>query len=411
MGTSPKEIESATSLSSERLLRIAVVTETYPPEVNGVARTVARAVTGLRTRGHDVQVVRPRQSDADTALSSERYSEVLTRGLPIPRYPELKVGLPARRLLSGLWSGHRPDVVHIATEGPLGWSALKAAKVLGVPVVSEFRTNFDSYSRYYGVGLLRGVIRNFLCAFHNRTACTMVPTAALAKELAEAGFHNLEVVARGVDTLLFNPDRRSESLRRSWAADRDTLVAIHVGRLAPEKNLDALRSAFGSMRQVNPGMKFVLVGDGPSRAGLQAHCPEAVFVGMRSGEDLAAHYASADLMLFPSVTETYGNVTPEAMASGLGVVAFDYAAASQLIRHGESGWLAPLNDMTAYLRAASEAATDLGAARRIGAQARMAVRNLDWGQIVSQIESQYHKAIRAAREPEPAVLVGPALAR
>lgn len=184
-------------LPARRSLQVALVTETYPPEVNGVAATIARVVEGLRASGHQLQLVRPRQDSLQEPLCEARFSEVLVRGLPIPRYPQLKMGLPARRALLRLWTAQRPDVVHIVTEGPLGWSALQAATQLRLPVVSDFRTNFQAYSRHYGVGWLRAPVMAYLRRFHNRTACTMVPTESLKAELGAAGFKGLRVVARG----------------------------------------------------------------------------------------------------------------------------------------------------------------------------------------------------------------------
>ncbi len=393
-------------LPARRSLRVAVVTETYPPEVNGVAATIARVVDGLRQRGHQLQLVRPRQEgtqlgSASALLPTQPLDEVLLRGLPIPRYPQLKMGLPARSALLRLWTARRPDVVHLVTEGPLGWSALQAACKLRLPVVSDFRTNFHAYSAHYGVGWLRAPVMAYLRKFHNRTACTMVPTAALQRELAAAGFERLRVVARGVDTRLFDPARRSEALRASWGAAPETLVALCVGRLAPEKNLgavvaaaEAMAAALGASAQGEaPRLRLVLVGDGPERTRLQQRCPDAVFAGLRRGEDLAAHYASADVFLFPSTTETFGNVVPEAMASGLAVLAYEHAAAGQLIRDGDNGLLARLDDTAAFCSAAQRLAGAPLRVRALGLQARATAAQLGWGCIVEAVESEYATAM------------------
>ena len=213
-------------------LRIAVVTETWPPEVNGVALTLSRLIQELSQRQHTIQLLRPRQDRHETESHREGWSELLLKGMPIPRYPQLKLGFPSKKSLVQAWSLQRPDLVHIATEGPLGWSALQAARVLRLPVTSDFRTNFQSYSKHYGVGWLQKPIVAYLRKFHNRTLCTMVPTQAMHDQLKLLGFHNLQVVARGVDTKLFTPDKRSSSLRDQWHADDQTLVILSVGRLA-----------------------------------------------------------------------------------------------------------------------------------------------------------------------------------
>ncbi|MFM7506819.1 MAG: glycosyltransferase family 4 protein [Rubrivivax sp.] len=394
-------------LPARRSLRVAVVTETWPPEVNGVAATSARVVAELRDRGHELQVLRPRQQHGDTAADEPGYAEVLMRGLPIPRYPQLKMGLPSRRTLLRLWGLQRPDVVHIVTEGPLGWSALQAAQALRLPVVSDFRTNFHAYSRHYGVAWLQRPIVGYLRKFHNRTACTMVPTEALRSELHAEGFENLRVVARGVDTGLFDPVHRSDELRRRWGASPGDMVAVHVGRIAPEKNLDTLLAAHAAMQQRDPRVKLVLVGDGPARAAIQQRCPQAHFAGLQRGQALAAHYASADVFLFPSVTETWGNVLPEAMASGLAVVAFDCAAAGQLVRHGHNGLLARVGDEVGFCGAAARLAGAPGEARALGSEARLAALKLDWGRIAREVEGEYLAAMAA----QPALRAGALEAR
>jgi glycosyltransferase involved in cell wall biosynthesis len=404
--TAAVDIEVDNILPARRSLRVAVVTETYPPEVNGVAATIARAVQGLRDRGHELQLVRPRQDKAETATQDHRFAEVLLRGLPIPRYPQLKMGLPSKRALLRHWSSHRPDVVHLVTEGPLGWSALQAATQLKLPVVSDFRTNFHAYSKHYGIAWLRNPIMSYLRKFHNRTLCTMVPTEGLRGELVSSGFKSLRVVSRGVDTSLFDPARRSEALRQSWGAGPQDMVVLCVGRLAAEKNLDVLMQAFNGMLAIDPRAKLVLVGDGPERGALQQRCPSAIFAGLRRGEDLGAHYASADLFLFPSITETFGNVLPEAMASGLAVVGFDYAAAHQVVRHGDNGLLVPYGDNAAFCAAAQRLAGQGGWVRAMGEQARLTACQMDWGRIVEQIETVYvsamaHNTVTAHRALQP----------
>lgn len=370
-----------------RSLRIAIVTETYPPEVNGVAMTIGRMVAGLQSRQHQVQLVRPRQSRADSPASRPNFEEVLKAGVPIPRYDALKMGLPAKQALVRLWTLKRPDIVHIVTEGPLGWSALAAAHKLKLPVSTDFHTNFHTYSKHYGIGWLKRPIAAYLRKFHNRALCTMVPTEGMRRELEKLGMKNLRVVSRGVDTGLFSPTRRSSQLRGSWGVGSNDVVALYVGRIAPEKNLPLVLRAADAMRAADPRVRVVLVGDGPDRAALQARHPAHVFAGMRTGEDLAAHFASGDVFLFPSTTETYGNVTMEAMASGLAVVAYDYAAAARHIRHEMNGLLAKFDDADAFTRLAAALTRDRERIKRLGAAARATTERLDWSWIVGEFES------------------------
>jgi glycosyltransferase involved in cell wall biosynthesis len=384
---------------ARRSLRIATVSETWPPEINGVAKTAACFVEGLRTLGHEIQLIRPRQGAADAA----RGGEVLMRGMALPRYPNLRMGLPAKAALVRLWTFRRPDVVHIVTEGPLGWSALRAAEKLKLPVVSDFRTNFHAYSAHYGLSWLGKPILAYLRKFHNRGLATLVPTQAMRTELAALGFQRLRVIARGIDTALFSPGRRSEALRASWGASPADTVLVHVGRLAPEKNLPVLLAAYEEARRRAPRARLVLVGDGPARAELQARYRDVVFAGTRTGTELAAYYASGDVFLFPSLTETWGNVTLEAMASGLAVLAYDYAAAAEVIRHGASGLMAPFGDAAAFTAQAAALTADPERARRLGECARVEALARGWERVTGELESVLGGAAYAMANEAPAI--------
>ena len=382
----------------KKALRIAYVTETYPPEVNGVANTAVRFVEGLRARGHAIQLVRPRQDRGDHAHNTTGYREILMPGMPIPRYPDLRMGLPSTGELQRLWNMERPHLVHIVTEGPLGWSALRAALKLKLPVSSDFRTNFHAYSRHYGIGWLQKPIAAYLRGFHNRTGLTLVPTEAMRADLTRRGFRNLRVVARGVDTQLFDPTRRSLTLRAHWGAGPDDPVVLHVGRLAPEKNLEPVITAFEQARTVHSRAKLVFVGDGPARDSLRARCPDAVFAGTRIGVDLAEHYASGDVFLFSSLTETFGNVTVEALASGLAVVAYDYAAAREHIVHGHNGMLARYDDSAEFARHAISLLQNPARRREIGQRAHLCAETLAWTNVVEEFETM----LQAVAESPPA---------
>jgi glycosyltransferase involved in cell wall biosynthesis len=378
-------------------LRIAMVTETYPPEVNGVAMTLGRLVNGLQVRNHQVQLIRPRQHVNDQPQPTATFSEHLQRGIALPRYEGLKMGLPAKAALTGLWTRQRPDVVQIATEGPLGWSALAAANKLRLPVATDFHTNFHSYSNHYGLGLLRRAIVAYLRKFHNKSAVTLVPTEGIRRELLGYGYENIEIVGRGVDTKQFHPGRRDPALRARWGIPETTTAVLYVGRLAAEKNLSLVFRAFDAMHEAHPDTRLILVGDGPERALWQAKRPDALFCGTQIGEALAAHYASADVFLFPSLTETWGNVTIEAMASGLAVVAYDCAAAEEVIRHGENGLKAAPEDEAAFIAQAVSLAHDSGLQRRLGRSAAARAVQLSWDAIIDSFE----RVLLRLAQPQP----------
>ena len=348
-------------------MRYGIVTETYPPEINGVALTVQGLEHGLRDRGHDVQVVRPRQGHDDDASPDT----LLVRGAALPRYPGLKFGLPAARLLQRHWRQQRPDAVYVATEGPLGWSALRAARRLGIPAATGFHTRFDDYVRSYGAPWLQGTALRWMRHFHNGAQATLVPTLELQAFLEGERFHNVVRLPRAVDTQLFHPGVRDETLRAQWGLDVHGLAVIHVGRIAPEKNLPLAVRAFRDLQRARPDVRFVWVGDGPARESLQRENPDFVFCGIQRGQALARHFASGDLFLFPSRSETFGNVTLESLASGVPVVAFDYGAARETLRSGVHGAAIPDGDDAGFL----EATLRLGADDALRARMRPACRD------------------------------------
>lgn len=382
-------------LLSARLGHIAIVTETAAPEINGVAHTIGHLVRGLRQNGYRVTLVRPDRPDLD---SETRAESVLVPGLPIPGYPELRLGLPCRARLRELWSTDMPDLVHIATEGPLGASALAAASDIGLPVTSGFHTHFEHYCAHYRLRWLTPHVDRYLRRFHNRTSLTLVPTRALASSLAASGYLNVDVLGRGIDDGLFRPERRDGALRAAWGLNADDLAVICVGRVAAEKNLDLVFDAFARIHDAHPSAKLVIVGDGPRLASLRRRHPETIFAGMRTGNELAAHYASADLFLFPSLTETYGNVIVEAMASGLPVVAFDRGAASEWIEHGNNGLRVDPQSPADFIDSALALAGDAEQRRCIGQAAAVTARLSSWDSVCTQfglhLDRAYQKHVR-----------------
>jgi len=368
-------------------MKLALVTETYPPEVNGVAMTLSRLVDGMTSRGHSVEVIRPRQSSEDNAGDRDGVEHQPMPGLPMPLYDGLHIGLPARWKLQERWEQDRPDVVHIATEGPLGITALGAAERLNIPVSSTFHTNFHQYSKHYLTGLVEGTVIRYLRWVHNRCGVTMTPAQDVVDRLIADGFERVTVLARGVDGELFNPGKRSAELRAAWGCDDDTPVIAYVGRIAAEKNLPVAVQAVEAMKQVDPRVRFLLVGDGPYRASLEKEHPEYIYAGMQRGEDLARHYASADAFVFASTTETFGNVVTEAMASGLVPLAYNYAAPKKVIRSGENGVLVAFDDEHAFLEAARQLVRDQSKWPAMRTEARATVEPFTWDAVVDRFES------------------------
>ncbi len=367
-------------------MKLAIVTETFPPEINGVAMTFGVIARELGRRGHEVTVYRPRRRDLPEDASHPEFHEVPLPGAPIPGYPLLQLGLPAWRKLQDYWRRARPDLVHVVTEGPLGASAVTAAHRLDLPVTSSFHTNFHAYTGHYGFAPLRHLALGWLRHVHNRTQRTFAPTAELCGELTSLGFHNLQVLSRGVDTRNFSPDRRSAGLRASWGAGPDDPIVIHVGRMAPEKNYALLFRAYAAMRAANPRLRIVLAGDGPLRARLIREHRDCIFAGFYSREEIGRYYASADIYIHASLTETFGNVLTEAMASGLAVAGFDYAAAKQFVNDGANGLAVPCDQPEALIAAAVRLATDDALRLRLRSAAPLSLAGQSWENVIARFE-------------------------
>jgi glycosyltransferase involved in cell wall biosynthesis len=452
---SQAERSMAAALRAERQAgrrqHICIVTETYPPEINGVALTLGHLAEGLRKIGHRVSLVRPWQRAADAAARPNQLGGIndkpqslnadgsqtqsialdsrtrlltasqvrpmfrtgpqanptddgiettLVRGMPLPGYRGLQIGWPAGRRLREFWSNDRPDVIYVATEGPLGWSAVSSARSLKIPAFSGFHTNYDIYAKHYRLGRLQNLVFNYLRLLHNRTDGTLVASGDLCALLEQRGVKGVKVLGRGVDNQLFAPERRSADLRRHWGVAEGELAALYVGRLAPEKNVRLAIGAYQEMKRCNASAKFILVGDGPIRGELQAEYPGLGFAGTLTGEALARHYASADIFLFPSETETFGNVTLEAMASGLAVVAYDYAAARIHIRHRETGWLVPFGDAHSFIESAAKLARERVALEQMRWQAREYAAAVDWTKVVDRFDA----LLRGSADAEPAII-------
>ena len=366
---------------------ISVITETYWPEINGVAMTLHRLVTGLATKGHQIQLVCPHVTERTVQKLPENVHYHPVKGVPMPGYKEVNIGLPAKNHLKKLWRFSRPDVIYVATEGPLGLSAIKAANKLGVPVTSGFHTNFHAYSRHYRLGLLENLARRYLASLHNKTQTTIVPTHEQKEMLHAMGIKDVSVMGRGVDTALFSPHKRSTELRKKWGVTGTDPVLLYVGRIAEEKNLGLTIDAYYRMKNKNDKLKFVLVGDGPMANRLKKEHPEFIFAGMQKGENLARYYASGDIFLFSSLTETFGNVILEAMASGLGLVAFNYAAARLHIDSEENGLISPMVDNANFTGNAERIVENEILLKKLRLNAAKYAKQHSWNSIVEQFES------------------------
>ena len=368
-------------------MRVLIVSDTFAPDINGVARSLHQLSLGLMERGHQVEVV---TTNAGSSSSDQPRRHVVV-SVPFPGYTTLRVGLASLSWFAALFRRHRTEVLYVAVETPLGVAAIWAAHRAGLPVVSGFHTNFHTYLQDYRLTAFQSLAEAYLRTLHNHTSRTLAPSHQTAQMLRKMGLNSVGVLGRGVDTVAFSPKKRDESLRKSWGARDGAPVAIHVGRLAAEKNLPLLEKAFAAFNEVHPTGICVVVGDGPCAEGLRESHPNWVFAGMRRGEDLAKHYASGDVFLFPSTTETFGNVVLEALACGLVVVAYDYAAAREHTVEERLAFLAPLGDEPEFLAQVREAA-----ARWDDADLRQKAFNkaltLSWDSMVTLFERELLQA-------------------
>ncbi|HBS43134.1 MAG TPA: hypothetical protein DEA26_10665 [Oceanospirillales bacterium] len=373
---------------------LCIVSETFSPDVNGVAISLQRLIRHLDSACFRVSVVRP----APREVYEPEQPELWCRGVRVPQYPDVQLGLPAAGKIHAAWREDWPDLVYIATEGPLGASALNVARNAGIPVISAFHTNFHRYSSYYGLGWVRGLILSWLKRFHNRTAMTLVPSQELQTDLTGIGFKRVHWLPHGVDCEAFTPALRSTALREEWGVAEDEILLLFVGRMAPEKNLQLAVKAAEAMVTDGLSVKLVAVGDGPLREDMQATHPQVIFTGIRTGDALAACYASADVFLMPSQTETFGLVTLEAMASGLPVVAFDMAAAGQFV-DSSCGALAGDLSEESFILALGKLLNE-GMISSAGKKARMVAESASWSAITRQFEGCCIDLIRQKQEAE-----------
>jgi glycosyltransferase involved in cell wall biosynthesis len=369
-------------------MRVAIVTENFLPKLDGVTRTLAMLLEHLQRRGHQALVLGPEGSP-------RRYAGARVfgaRGVPLPIYPELRLLLPEPELERRL-ALFRPDVIHVVDPMLLGAAGILWAQRLVVPVVSSYHTNLAAYCTYFRLAPLVNPMWHYRRFVHNACAATLCPSPSTAWELRRRGFHRVGLWQRGVDANLFHPRRRSDAWRRNITGPIDRPIVLYAGRLSYEKNLGALVSAFQMAQQADAHLVFV--GDGPARSDLEQSLTgqSVTFTGYLSGEALAEAYASADIFAFPSLTETFGQVVQEAMASGLPIVAFDGEGVRDVVRHGETGLLAQGSDVAAFGTALGQLVRNAQQRTRLGMRGREIAAQRTWESVMDSLLDVYHDAV------------------
>ncbi len=388
-------------------MRITLISETYFPQINGVSRTLDRLTRFLTAQGDRVQLLIPRyrEDDQEAGVADEIHAYP---SIHPPFYRELYLPLVRRRRLRRTIAEFAPQVVHIATEGPLGWNGLRATRRLRLPLVTSYHTNYCRYLSSYRAGFLEPLFWRYLRWFHNHASTVLCPAASIRELLAARGFRRVEVWGRGVDCVRFDPAKRDPELRRQFGARPDEVLLLYAGRVANEKNLPMLIDAFARLPESVAPVRLLIVGDGPLRVRLERNNRDSriLFAGYRTGEELASCYASADLFVFPSLTETFGNVMLEAMAAGLPVVAFDVPGPRDVVEPGRTGVLS------------REVAADALAAKLVGllpqaelrqamaARAREHALAQSWDRINAVVRQAYLAAANGRRNVNPAMGMG-----
>ena len=372
-------------------MRIAIASEVFLPKIDGITNRLAHTAAELTRAGHEVLVFAP-----EPAVPEHAGARVVgVPSLPFPPYPGLRAGLPDPRILLEL---HRfqPQVLHAVGPVCLGLWAMAAARALRIPVVASYHTDLPAYLPQYGLGFAQRAAWPLLRRVHNAAVSNLCPSRHTQRELREHGIENVGLWRGGVDTALFHPTKRSLEMRFRLTGGRiDRPVALYVGRLSPEKNLEVLRGISDAV----PGLRLALVGDGPARAKLErgfAGRP-VQFMGFLRGEELAAAFASADLFVMPSTTETLGFVVLEAMSSGLPVVAARAGGIPDLVQDGENGLLYDPAEPASAAKAVAELLSHPGRRLDLAEQARRSAEQCSWQQETRQLVDEYRKAIVISR--------------
>ncbi len=373
------------------VVRIAYVTESFPPDVNGVAVTAVRVANELASRGHEPLVIAPepaaRQPRPDASFG---FPVIRVPSLALPLYPGFRVGLPWPHI-RGLLLAHRTDVVHLSGPVFLGTGAAVTARRLGLPTVAVYATDMAAYARAYHLGRPGvAVAWRYLRKIHNAVDLTLAPSTATAADLAARGFERVVVWGRGVDTTRFSPAKRSAELRGQFAPQGEVVVG-YVGRLATEKRLELLS---GVARL--PGVRLVIVGSGPADAAVRRALPGALFLGYRHGEELASIYASLDVFAHAGPHETFGNTLQEAAASGLPVVAPAAGGPLDLVDDGVTGFLVEPGSADALTRAVSALLGDATMRAAQGQAARQAMLQRSWSARGDELIGHYEAVLAGA---------------
>lgn len=371
--------------------RIALFTGAYNHIADGVSLTLNRVVSYLEHVGASVLVFAPTVEHPPVQHAG---TLVPIPSVSVPGRPDYRISRGIPQSARDQLVAFRPTLFHIATPDYLGFRALKIAHKQRIPVVASYHTHFSSYLRYYGLHSIEDIIWKYLQWFYSHCEQVYVPSPSMESVLRSHGINNgLRLWERGVDTSLFNTSKRSPAWRQSLGIQDDEVVVSYVGRLVWEKGLHIVADVIENLNNRNIEFRSIIVGDGPALKELKQRLPDTVFTGYLKGEELGCAYASSDVFLFPSDTETFGNVTLEAMASGLPAVCADATGSNTLVEHGISGFLAPAGDSDAFLDAVTQLVSNPVLRQKMGARALENAETYEWEKVLSHIPRYYDEIL------------------
>lgn len=386
-------------------LRVALFSGNYNCVKDGANQALNRLVRYLEGQGVDVRVYSP---TVEEPAFEPAGTLVSVPSVPIPKRPEYRLALGLTPRPRADLKRFRPDVLHVSSPDPLGHAGLRFGAANGIPVVGSVHTRFETYLKYYALGGLEGVAKRYLTHFYNRCRHLYVPSDCMAKLLRADGVRTeIRAWSRGVDRALFNPARRDLDWRRSLGIADDEVVILFVGRVVMEKGLKPFADTLERLSSAGFPHRVLVVGDGPARDWLAQRLPGAIFTGYLSGPNLARAYASADIFFNPSTTETFGNVTIEAMASGLPTVCARGTGSNSIVRDRETGFLIDQEDVRALCRALGALTSQGDMRRRMGQTARGASAAYDWDAVLSAVLRHYCDARTSRTADEATVMPAP----
>lgn len=373
-------------------LRIALTTGNYNHIPDGVSLTLNRLVRYLMSNGHEVLVFAP--SKNPPAFEHEGRLCVVP-SVSMPRREEYRISCGLSDEAREQLRMFKPDIIHIATPDALGFQTLMYALQRRIPVVSSYHTHFTSYMDYYGLSIIEPIMWKYFRWFYAQTEHVYVPSPSMVDMLSEHGFRdNMRIWARGIELDRFNPSRRSQAWRTSKGVQEDDILVTMVSRLVWEKEMDTLRNTFELLHEKYPRVKTMVVGDGPALAEMSATMPDTMFAGYLDGEDLARAYASSDIFVFPSISETFGNVTLEALASGIPAVVANAQGNQSLVRHGKNGFLVTPKNHVEFSGAIGMLISNSKLRADFSENALSFAQQFSWSKILSGLVEDYYDAIK-----------------